>query len=86
MLKNTLEYDKAVQEFSLSEMQKKDSFILQYAVNVSPDIREKVIADFKRFYAENGGILFQEPGVTVVQSYILHSFEGICLYLSKGKI
>lgn len=63
VLKNTIEYDKAVQEFSLSEMQKKESFILEYAANVKPEIRDRIIDDFKRFYAENGGILFQEPGV-----------------------
>lgn len=65
VLKNTMEYDKAVQEFSLSEMQKKESFILKYGANVKPEIRDNIIADFKRFYNENGGILFQEPGVEV---------------------
>lgn len=65
VLKNTLEYDKAVQEFSLSEMQKKDSFILQYGANVDVDTRKRIIDDFRRFYKENGGILFQEPGVTI---------------------
>ncbi|AYB41585.1 phage portal protein [Brevibacillus laterosporus] len=65
VLSNTLKYDKAVQEFSLSEMQKKDSFILEYAANVDKDKRQRIIDDFKRFYQENGGILFQEPGVKV---------------------
>ena len=65
VLKNTLEYDKAVQEFSLSEMQKKDSFILEYGANVDGDKRQRIIDDFRRFYQENGGILFQEPGVSV---------------------
>lgn len=65
VLKNTLQYDKAVQEFSLSEMQKKDSFILKYGVNVDKEKRQRIIDDFKRFYQENGGILFQEPGVEV---------------------
>jgi HK97 family phage portal protein len=65
VLKNTLEYDKAVQEFSLSEMQKKDSFILEYGTNVDADKRQRIIDDFRRFYQENGGILFQEPGVKV---------------------
>lgn len=65
VLQNTLEYDKAVQEFSLNEMQKKDSFILEYGVNVDGDKRQRIIDDFKRFYQENGGILFQEPGVKV---------------------
>jgi HK97 family phage portal protein len=65
VLKNTLEYDKAVQEFSLSEMKKKDSFILEYGANVDAEKRQRIIDDFKRFYQENGGILFQEPGVNV---------------------
>jgi len=65
VLKNTLDYDKAVQEFSLSEMRKKDSFILEYGANVDTDKRQRIIDDFRRFYQENGGILFQEPGVKV---------------------
>lgn len=65
VLSNTLKYDKAVQEFSLSEMQKKDSFILEYGANVDKEKRDSIIEDFKRFYKDNGGILFQEPGVTV---------------------
>ncbi|MEC0242775.1 phage portal protein [Paenibacillus dokdonensis] len=65
VLKNTLKYDKAVQEFSLSEMEKKDSFILSYGTNVDNDKRTKIVEDFKRFYSENGGILFKEPGVDI---------------------
>ncbi|MEK4273123.1 phage portal protein [Paenibacillus sp. FSL R7-0026] len=65
VLKNTLLYDKAVQEFSLSEMEKKDSFILSYSANVDDEKRKRIVSDFKRFYNENGGILFQEPGVTI---------------------
>lgn len=67
VLANTIKYDKAVQEFSLSEMEKKDSFILKYAANVEQDKRDRIIADFKRFYKENGGILFQEPGVELTE-------------------
>lgn len=65
VLKNTLQYDKAVQEFSLSEMEKKESFLLEYGANVSEEQQAQVVANFKRFYAENGGILFQEPGVKI---------------------
>ena len=57
VLANTLRYDKAVQEFSLSEMEKKESFILKYAANLDKEKRQAVVDDFKRFYAENGGIL-----------------------------
>ncbi|MDQ0268882.1 HK97 family phage portal protein [Cytobacillus purgationiresistens] len=67
VLKNTLEYDKAVQEFSLTEMQKKESFMLSWETNVDTDKRKEIIEDFRRFYRENGGILFQEPGVTINQ-------------------
>lgn len=67
VLANTIKYDKAVQEFSLSEMEKKESFILKYAANLDNDKRAAVIADFKRFYQENGGILMQEPGVEIEQ-------------------
>ncbi|MFF5993705.1 phage portal protein [Lysinibacillus sp. KU-BSD001] len=65
VLANTIKYDKAVQEFSLSEMEKKESFILKYAANVDKDKKDRIINDFRRFYAENGGILFQEPGVEI---------------------
>lgn len=67
VLANTIKYDKAVQEFSLSEMEKKESFILKYAANIDNEKRDRIIADFRRFYAENGGILFQEPGVDITE-------------------
>lgn len=65
VLKNTIRYDKAVQEFSLSEMEKKDSFVLEYGAHVDEKTRDAIVEDFRRFYRENGGVLFQEPGVTV---------------------
>lgn len=67
VLANTIKYDKAVQEFSLSEMEKKESFTLSYAANVDEEKRARIIGDFKRFYSENGGILFKEPGVEIDQ-------------------
>lgn len=67
VLANTIRYDKAVQEFSLSEMEKKESFILKYGSNVEDDKKKKIIDDFRRFYRENGGILFQEPGIDLTQ-------------------
>nr|WP_091275846.1 phage portal protein [Alteribacillus persepolensis] len=66
VLKNTSDYDKAVREFSLKEMQSApNSFVLKYNANIDREKREKVIEDFKRFYQENGGVLFQEPGVEI---------------------
>lgn len=66
VLSNANEFDKAVREFSLKEMQSAPmSFILKYGANVDPEKRQRVIDDFKRFYRDNGGILFQEPGVEI---------------------
>lgn len=65
VLKNTLQFDKSVQEFALNEMEKLDSFILSYAANVDEKKRNEVVTNFKQFYAENGGVLFNEPGVDV---------------------
>lgn len=68
VLTNTNDFDKAVREFSLKEMQSApNSFILKYGANIDVDKRKQVIEDFKRFYQENGGILFQEPGVEINQ-------------------
>lgn len=65
VLKNTMDFDNALREFNLSEMEKPESFILKYGTNVSKEKRQDVLSDFKSFYEENGGILFQEPGVEI---------------------
>lgn len=65
VLKNTMEFDNALRTFNLREMEKPDSFVLKYGSNVNGDIRNKVVKNFKDFYEENGGVLFQEPGVEV---------------------
>src|SRR5690606_18521866 len=66
VLTNSIRFDKAVREFSLKEMESAPmSFILKYGANVDDEKRQRVINDFKRFYHENGGVLFQEPGVEI---------------------
>lgn len=65
VLKNTLDYDKAVQEFSLIEMKKPESFTIEYAANVDENKRKQVTESFREFYKNNGGILFKEPGVEI---------------------
>ncbi|MBP1950288.1 HK97 family phage portal protein [Virgibacillus litoralis] len=65
-LSNATDFDKAVREFSLKEMQSApNSFIIKYQANIDTEKRQRVIDDFKRFYKDNGGILFQEPGVEI---------------------
>lgn len=66
VLSNANEFDKAVREFSLKEMQSAPmSFILKYGASVDSEKRQRIIDDFKRFYKDNGGILFQESGVEI---------------------
>ncbi|EAD3258174.1 phage portal protein [Listeria monocytogenes] len=68
VLKNSNDFDKAVREFSLKEMQTaRDSFLLTYSASISSEKRQAVVDDFKRFYQENGGVLFQEDGVEIKQ-------------------
>lgn len=65
VLRNTLNYDKAVQEFSLTEMQKPESFTIEYAANVDENKKRQITENFREFYKNNGGILFKEPGVNI---------------------
>ncbi|KGJ25376.1 portal protein [Staphylococcus haemolyticus] len=65
VLKNTTDFDNAIRKFNLSEMKKPDSFVLKYGSNIDNKKRQSVIDNFKSFYEENGGILFQEPGVEI---------------------
>lgn len=66
VLMNTNDFDKAIREFSLSEMEgSKMSFLLKYNANVDDNKRKRVVDNFRTFYQENGGILFQEPGVEI---------------------
>src|SRR5699024_9036923 len=65
VLKNTNDFDNAIRNFNLKEMEKPESFVLKYGTNVSDDKRKSVVQNFKDFYEENGGVLFQEPGVEI---------------------
>lgn len=68
VLKNSNDFDKAVREFSLKEMQTaKDNFILTYESSVSDEKKKEIVASFRQFYQDNGGVLFQESGVTIEQ-------------------
>ncbi|WP_400263863.1 phage portal protein [Staphylococcus nepalensis] len=65
VLKNTTDFDNAIRNFNLKEMEKPESFVLKYGTNVSDDKRKSAVQNFKDFYEENGGVLFQEPGVEI---------------------
>lgn len=83
VLKNSNDFDKAVREFSLKEMQSlRDSFILTYASNVDEEKKAAVVENFRRFYEENGGVLFQEPGVTIDE--IERNFVATDMQITEG--
>ncbi|MFI3546872.1 phage portal protein [Mammaliicoccus sciuri] len=65
VLKNTMDFDSALRTFNLREMEKPDSFVLKYGSNIDTTKKQSIVDNFKEFYEENGGVLFQEPGVEV---------------------
>ncbi len=65
VLKNTMDFDSALRTFNLREMEKPDSFVLKYGSNIDITKKQSIVDNFKEFYEENGGVLFQEPGVEV---------------------
>lgn len=62
VLRKTLDFNDAVQKFSLTEMSKDDSYIIKYDRNVSPEKRAAMIADFTKMVKEHGGAVLQEKG------------------------
>jgi HK97 family phage portal protein len=67
VLKNTIDFDREVREFSLSQMEGAihASFILKYAAHIGKEKKAEVIANFKDFYKDNGGVLIQESGIEI---------------------
>jgi len=67
VLQNTIDFDREVREFSLSQMEGgiHASFILKYAAHIGKEKRAEVLANFKDFYKDNGGVLIQEQGVEI---------------------
>ncbi|MCM1532788.1 MAG: phage portal protein [Ruminococcus flavefaciens] len=62
VLRNQLKFQKSVEDFSLAEMDKKDSYIIKYDRSVSPEKRKAMIRDFHNMITENGGAVLQEKG------------------------
>lgn len=62
VLKGPLDFEKAVEDFSLGEMNKKDQYIIKYDRSVSPENRELMIKEFTKMINEDGGAVVQEKG------------------------
>ncbi|MDT2648037.1 phage portal protein [Enterococcus dongliensis] len=83
VLKNSNDFDKAVREFSLKEMQSiRDSFILKYDTSVDEKQKKAIVDNFRMFYEENGGVLFQEPGVTIEE--MKRNFVATDMKITEG--
>ncbi|MGX2946100.1 phage portal protein [Enterococcus alishanensis] len=83
VLKNSNDFDKAVRTFSLKEMESiRDSFILKYDTSVDDKKKQAIIDNFKMFYEENGGILIQEPGVTIEE--MKRNFVATDMKITEG--
>lgn len=65
VLKNALDYDKAVSEFSLNEMDKMDTFIVKYDNFVDDESRKALTEQFQELIKNNGGVLFQQKGTEI---------------------
>lgn len=67
VLKNTINFDSQVRQFSLDSMDGaiKTSFILKMSAQLDEDKRKEAIESFKRFYRENGGVLIEQQGTEI---------------------
>lgn len=62
VLRDSLKFQKAVEDFSLNEMSKKDSFVIEYDRSVDSEKRQAIINDFVKMIKQNGGAVVQEKG------------------------
>lgn len=65
VLKNSIKFQKAVQDFSLNEMDKKDQYIIKYDRSMDEKRRQALINDFVRMIKDNGGAVVQEAGFDI---------------------
>lgn len=68
VLRNSIDYDTQVKEFSLAQMENgiKASFILKVAANLSDPKKEAMLESFKKFYSTNGsGVIIVDNGATL---------------------
>ncbi|KKC49528.1 portal protein [Paenibacillus sp. D9] len=67
VLKNTMEFDTTVRQFSINQMDMSTtaSFILKMQANLSEGKRKEILDNFKQFFKENGGVLIQETGMEI---------------------
>lgn len=65
VLKGSLQFQKQIEEFSLSEMGKKEAYIIKYDRSVSKESRQAILNDFRKMVRSNGGAILVEQGYDV---------------------
>lgn len=65
VLVGSLGYDKIVTQYAVDNMTKVDSFKVSYGTNISETQKDSVYKAIAEFVANNGGALFEEPGVEI---------------------
>ncbi|MDM5270534.1 phage portal protein [Bacillus wiedmannii] len=68
VLRNSIDYDTKVKDFSLAQMENgiKASFVLKVAANLSDPKKEAMLESFKKFYSTNGsGVIIVDNGATL---------------------
>lgn len=67
VLNGTIEFDEASEEFSLSEMKKKDKFLVTYDRSTSEENRKLILQDIINMANSNGGAVLQEKGFEITR-------------------
>lgn len=65
VLKASLGYDEVVTQYAVDNMTKVDSFKVRYGANISEQQKDSVYKAIAEFVSNNGGALFEEPGVEI---------------------
>lgn len=67
VLRGTLDFDAKVKEFSLDQIDTAitASFILEMAGSFDEGKKQEILENFRNFYKDNGGVLFQEQGAKI---------------------
>lgn len=65
VLKDTIDFDVSVRKFNAKEMSTPDSFKIEYGSSITDQKKEEIVENFKNFYKNNAGILFEDDGIKI---------------------
>lgn len=65
VLKGTTDFDVAVRDFNIKEMSTPDSFKIEYGASITDKKKKEIVDNFKVFYRNNAGILFEDDGIKI---------------------